>query len=88
MRSEGIQLNNRERATLLAVAHGDAEMSCSSEPDLFIDGLACCDQFTAHRLARLGMIAPARPGRLRERVPARLTSAARVVLGLPSPAAA
>jgi len=87
MRSEGIQLNHRERATLLAVAHGDAEMSCSSEPDLFIDGLACCDQFTAHRLARLGLIRPTRAGGLRERVPAALTRAARAVLRLPSAAA-
>lgn len=88
MTREGIQLNNRERAALLAVAHGRAEMSCSSEPDLFIDGLACCDQFTAHRLAGLGLIAPTRAGRLSDRVPAMLTGTARAVLGTPSPAAA
>ncbi|MPZ00057.1 MAG: hypothetical protein GEU97_19115 [Actinophytocola sp.] len=88
MRSEGIQLNHRERATLLAVAHGNAEMSCSCEPDLFIDGLACCDQFTAHRLAQLGLIAPVRQGTVRELVPATLTRAGHILLGLPLPAAA
>ncbi|HET6706853.1 hypothetical protein [Amycolatopsis sp.] len=66
-------LNHRERATLRAVAGGHAEISCSCEPDLFIDGLSCCDQSTAHRLARLGLIAPARPGKYGELVPALLT---------------
>ncbi|SFW71438.1 hypothetical protein [Amycolatopsis australiensis] len=69
------ELNHRERATLRAVAGGHAEISCSCEPDLFIDGLSCCDQSTVHRLARLGLIAPARPGKCGERVPALLTEA-------------
>ncbi|MEV6829384.1 hypothetical protein [Amycolatopsis sp. NPDC051102] len=68
-------LNHRERATLRAVAEGHAEISCSCEPDLFIDGLSCCDQITVHRLARLGLIAPAHPGKCGERVPALLTEA-------------
>src|SRR5690606_22949569 len=42
----GEQLNHRERATLRAVARGGAEITLSAEPDLFIDGLACCDQIT------------------------------------------
>src|SRR6187399_920259 len=67
-----VELNHRERATLRAVATGRAEMTCSSEPDLFLDGLACCDQTTAHRLANLGLIAPARRGAPNERVPALL----------------
>lgn len=79
-----IELNHRERATLNAVATGRAEMTCSSEPDLFFDGLACCDQTTARRLANRGFIAPARPGLPHERVPALLTEAGRATLaGLP-----
>lgn len=69
------QLNYRERATLRAVARGGAEMTCSCEPDLFVDGLACCDQNTVHRLVRQGLIAPARGGLPRELVPAVITDA-------------
>jgi hypothetical protein len=75
------ELNHRERATLRAVAGGHAEISCSCEPDLFIDGLSCCDQSTVHRLARLGMIAPAIPGKCGDRVPALLTEAGLQALG-------
>ncbi|WP_181193266.1 hypothetical protein [Prauserella shujinwangii] len=76
------ELNHRERATLLAVAQGGAEISCSCEPDLFLDGLACCDQATAHRLARAGLVAPAVAGKPGQRVPAVLTEAGRAALGL------
>jgi hypothetical protein len=76
-----IELNHRERATLRAIALGHAEMSCSSEPDLFVDGLACCDQSTAHRLAHLGLVAPAHAGRPGELVPATLTEAGVAALG-------
>lgn len=75
-----IPLNHRERAALQAIARGLAEVTCSSEPDLFIDGLACCDQFTAHNLAHRALIAPARPGRRGERVPAILTEAGHAAL--------
>lgn len=75
------ELNHRERATLRAVAGGHAEISCSCEPDLFIDGLSCCDQSTVHRLARLGLIAPASPGKCGERVAAVLTEAGSLALG-------
>lgn len=78
-------LNYRERATLRAVARGVAEMTCSSEPDLFIDGLACCDQGTVHQLAKRGYIAPIRPGRSGERVRAVITEAGQAALNL-SPA--
>lgn len=71
----GTDLNHRERATLHAVAQGPAEITCSCEPDLFLDGLACCDQPTAHRLARAGLIAPAYAGKPGQRVPAVLTEA-------------
>lgn len=75
------ELNHRERATLLAVAQGGAELTCSCEPDLFVDGLACCDQTTVHRLARAGLIAPAHPGTPGGRVPAVLTDAGKRALG-------
>lgn len=61
----GRVLTGRDRAILAAVAAGRAEMTCSCEPDLFVDGLCCCDQITAHNLARAGLIAAngtARPG--------------------------
>ncbi|GAA4553909.1 hypothetical protein [Amycolatopsis samaneae] len=82
------ELNHRERATLKAVAGGHAEISCSSEPDLFIDGLACCDQPTAHRLARLGFVEPARAGKWGERVPALLTDKGTSALAGPDTIAA
>ncbi|MGH3931399.1 MAG: hypothetical protein ACRDTF_15680, partial [Pseudonocardiaceae bacterium] len=45
-------ITGRVRAMLRAVSDGRGELVCSCEPDLLIDGLGCCDQFTAHRLAR------------------------------------
>ncbi|RSN34655.1 hypothetical protein DL990_13535 [Amycolatopsis sp. WAC 01416] len=68
-------LSSRELAMLRAVAAGRAQLSLSCEPDLFVDGLACCDQIAARRLARLNLVRPARPGRPGRRVPAKLTSA-------------
>ncbi|TVT25746.1 hypothetical protein FNH06_02300 [Amycolatopsis acidiphila] len=62
-------------AMLRAAANGRAEMTCSCEPDLFIDGLACCDQVTARFLAHANLICPARPGAIGQRVPVRLTPA-------------
>ncbi|MBK1786911.1 hypothetical protein [Prauserella cavernicola] len=73
-------LNHRERATLQAVARGGAEMTGSCEPDLFLDGLACCDQTTARALARRGLVAPAFTGPPWQRVPALLTDAGRAAL--------
>ncbi|MPY85035.1 MAG: hypothetical protein GEV00_17315 [Actinophytocola sp.] len=75
------ELNYRERATLRAVALGQAEITCSSEPDLFIDGLSCCDQSTVHRLARLGWIESTVSGKPGERVAAQITPLGRAVLG-------
>lgn len=85
MTSLGIHLNHREHSILQAVADGRAEMSCSSEPDLFIDGIACCDQFTAHWLARLNLVRPQHIGRPADRVPALVTDTALRALAL-SPA--
>ncbi|MFD9890294.1 hypothetical protein ACFWY9_13200 [Amycolatopsis sp. NPDC059027] len=56
---ETVELTHRAIAMLKAVAAGRATMSCSCEPDLFIDGFACCDQMTAHALAHAGYIRPA-----------------------------
>ncbi|WP_425466501.1 hypothetical protein [Prauserella muralis] len=70
-----------------AIDAGRAELACSSEPDLFFDGLACCDQVTAHALTRDGLIRPARPGLIGQRVAVRLTGAGRAALGLPDAAA-
>jgi hypothetical protein len=52
-------LNRRALAMLRAVGAGRAELTCSCEPDLRVDGLPCCDQATAHDLARAGLIRPA-----------------------------
>ncbi|GAA4828318.1 hypothetical protein GCM10025787_03350 [Saccharopolyspora rosea] len=66
-------LFSRHRAYLRAVAEGRAEMTCSCEPDLYVDGLACCDQHTAHALAEQHLITHAHAGRPGQRVPAALT---------------
>lgn len=70
----------RGRALLAAVACGRVDMSCSCEPDLFIDGLCCCDQPTAHTLAHSGLIAPATHAPIGSRVPAVLTPAGTTTL--------
>lgn len=79
-RPGGQPVTARVLAMLRAVAAGRAELSCSCEPDLFVDGLGCCDQYTAHGLARGGLIRPATPGRLGQRVRAELTPAGHAVL--------
>ena len=80
-------LNHRALSMLRAVVAGRATISCSSEPDLFIDDLPCCDQYTAHTLAHAGLIEATRRGAFGELVPARLTSAGLAALA-PTPAAA
>jgi hypothetical protein len=73
-------LNRRELATLRAIASGHAEISCSRAPDLFIDGLACCDQSTARHLATLGFVTAAHEADSGTRVPAVLTEAGKHAL--------
>jgi hypothetical protein len=80
-------LNNRAISMLRAVVAGRAQITCSSEPDLFIDDVPCCDQYTAHTLAHAGLIEPAKPGAVGELVPARLTAAGEAAI-VPAPAAA
>ncbi|OLR95029.1 hypothetical protein [Actinokineospora bangkokensis] len=67
------ELSRRALAMLRAVAEGRAQLACSREPDLYIDGVPCCDQFTAHLLTHQGLITPA-TGRFGQLVPATLTS--------------
>ena len=77
----GPTLSGRDRAILRAVEHGTAELVVSVEPDLYLDGRWCADQFAAHRLAHAGLIAPAgAPAAVGHRVPARLTAAGRALL--------
>ncbi len=74
-------LTGRSLAMLRAVRNGRAELVCGCEPDLLIDGLGCCDQLGAHRLAGAGLIRPVVRGAVGERVPAELTTAGRDALG-------
>lgn len=74
------ELTHRHLAMLRAVAAGRCELTCSCEPDLFIDGRSSCDQQAAHLLARLDLVRPARQGRIGQRVPAQLTTAGRELL--------
>lgn len=79
--------NHRVLAMLRAVDAGRAQMTCSSEPDLFVDGISCGDQFTAHALAHEGLIRPRHPGALGQRVPATLTPAGRELVITTTPLA-
>ncbi|SFW77832.1 hypothetical protein [Amycolatopsis australiensis] len=79
MSGSAVELTHRAMAMLKAVAEGRAQMSRSCEPDLFIDGFACCDQITAHALAHGGYLRPAVEGAT-GRVPAELTEAGRAAL--------
>lgn len=81
------ELSYRALAMLRAIAAGRAEMICSAEPDLFFDGLACCDQITAHALTRQGLICPVRLGLAGQKVPAQLTAAGCDVASVPPEAA-
>lgn len=80
-------LNHRALSMLRAVVAGRAQISCSSEPDLFIDGVPCCDQYTAHLLAHEGLIEPVHSGVVGQVVPAALTDAG-VTAMAPAPVAA
>jgi hypothetical protein len=74
------ELTHRHYALLRAVAAGRCELTCSCEPDLFIDGRTCCDQTAAHLLAHTGLIRHGAPGAIGQRVPAQLTATGRAVL--------
>lgn len=78
--TESPRTSHRGLAFLRAVGAGRGAMTCSCEPDLYIDGLSCGDQFTAHSLAHAGLLCPDHPGLPGERVPALLTDAGRAAL--------
>ncbi|WP_067473715.1 hypothetical protein [Nocardia amamiensis] len=67
-------LNRRALALLRAAQAGRVELALSCEPDMFVDGVAVTDQWTAHGLAHAGLVRPARPGRIGDLVAAELTS--------------
>ncbi|MEV8439664.1 hypothetical protein AB0425_20010 [Actinosynnema sp. NPDC051121] len=73
-------LNDRARALLRAIAAGRAEVTRSSEPDLKVDGLLCCDQVAARELAHAGFVRPAQRDAGGVWVRAELTAAGRAVL--------
>jgi hypothetical protein len=80
-------ISYRALAMLRAIGAGRAQLTCSSEPDLFIDGVPCCDQFTAHALAHRGLVQPKHPAAVGDRVRAMLTPAGRALVVV-EPAAA
>jgi len=82
-RPESTALTRRAVNMLKAVRDGRAQLALSCEPDLYVDGIPCCDQVTARLLGRLGLISPARPGYTGELVPAVATEAGRAVLDAP-----
>lgn len=66
-------VTHRVIAILRAVAAERVDMTCSCEPDLFVDGLACCDQYTAHLLVHCDLIRQAGAAVTGNRVRASLT---------------
>ncbi|WP_051792093.1 hypothetical protein [Amycolatopsis jejuensis] len=80
-------LNHREHAILRAVAAGRAEILIGPAPDLAVDG-GWCDHSAVTRLVDGGWICPVRPGVLGDRVPARLSEAARHALAALRPQSA
>ncbi|MEB3369077.1 hypothetical protein [Saccharopolyspora mangrovi] len=73
-------LNHRQLAMLRAVAGGRAEITCSCEPDLYVDGLPCCDQSSARDLVQTGLLRAAGTGPTGQRVTAALTDLGRAAL--------
>lgn len=77
-------LHPGELAILRAVASGRAEITCSCEPDLYVDGVPCCNQWVVHALVHSGHVRASRPGRIGQRVAAVLTDSGRSVLHSPA----
>jgi hypothetical protein len=73
-------ITNRARAILRAVAAGRAEVSCSCEPDLRVDGLMCCDQASVRTLVHRGYIRLSAARTLGKWEPAQLTAAGLALL--------
>ena len=66
-------MGRRYIAILGAVAAGRCELSGGRAPDVFVDGLCCCDHSAAGLLIGLGLICPAPPALGCHRVRARIT---------------
>ena len=75
-----VELTSRSLAVLRAARADRVHVSLSCEPDVFVDGLACCDQPGARALVHAGLLRAVRPGRIGERVPAQLTEAGNSIL--------
>lgn len=88
MAPRSAELSHRAMAMLRAVGGRRAQMSVSCEPDLFIDGFACCDQMTAHALAHGGYIRPAEISTVDGLVPAELAEVGHAALDITSVARA
>ena len=73
-------LPHRALAMLRAVRAGRAELTDSCEPDLRVDGLACCDQEMARSLVHAGLVATAGTGPKGAWLPAILTPAGEAAL--------
>lgn len=71
-------LSHRDAEFLKAVAEGRVELTASSEPHVYVDGLSCCDQFAARLLIHAGLVRRV-PGTA-TRIPAKLTAAGRDAL--------
>ncbi|MFC7614044.1 hypothetical protein ACFQV2_11290 [Actinokineospora soli] len=79
--AEPHELTARARAMLRAIAAGRGTLRCGREPDLYIDGMPCCDQFSAHELIHDGLVVTG-AGAFGQFVPAALTPAGSAALGL------
>lgn len=74
------ELSGRAKAVLRAVAAGRAQVTGGREPDLYIDGLPCCDQTVSHDLVHAGLLRGRRVVGLDERTEAVLTDAGRAAI--------
>src|SRR3712207_6775841 len=63
-----MELSGRARSMLRAVAAGRAEVTGGTEPELYVDGLPCCDQMATHDLVHAGLLRPTRPTSFGRRV--------------------
>lgn len=70
----------RAISMLIAVSEGRGEITCSCVPDLYIDGLSCCDQYLAHKITGAGLVRPVTLGPAGQRVRAELSMAGVAVL--------
>ncbi len=74
------ELSGRAKAVLRAVAAGRAQVTGGREPDLYIDGLPCCDQAVPRDLVRAGLLRARRAVGFDERTEAELTDAGRAAI--------